>query len=153
MRQAARCAARVKPNAPAKREGHFLRLRSRKSPHWGLSPGPSVYKTDALPLSYRGHGIFCVLNPTICQGRPRAHPLPRASRVPWKTTKFLKARSLFAVFTCGRLLWPRASILCLSSFMFLFWFCVCPQCAVRSLACPRGIEPTTIRLRSACSIN
>ena len=25
-----------------------------KSPHWGLNPGPSVYKTDALPLSYRG---------------------------------------------------------------------------------------------------
>ena len=25
------------------------------SPHWGLNPGPSVYKTDALPLSYRGH--------------------------------------------------------------------------------------------------
>ena len=25
-----------------------------KSPHWGLSPGPSVYKTGALPLSYRG---------------------------------------------------------------------------------------------------
>ena len=24
------------------------------SPHWGLNPGPSVYKTDALPLSYRG---------------------------------------------------------------------------------------------------
>ena len=23
--------------------------------HWGLSPGPSVYKTDALPLSYRGY--------------------------------------------------------------------------------------------------
>ena len=22
--------------------------------HWGLSPGPSVYRTDALPLSYRG---------------------------------------------------------------------------------------------------
>ena len=22
--------------------------------HWGLNPGPSVYKTDALPLSYRG---------------------------------------------------------------------------------------------------
>ncbi len=22
-------------------------------PHWGLNPGPSVYKTDALPLSYR----------------------------------------------------------------------------------------------------
>ena len=26
----------------------------KKSPHWGLSPGPSVYRTDALPLSYRG---------------------------------------------------------------------------------------------------
>ena len=24
------------------------------SPRWGLNPGPSVYKTDALPLSYRG---------------------------------------------------------------------------------------------------
>ena len=27
------------------------------SPHWGLNPGPSVYKTDALPLSYRGSGF------------------------------------------------------------------------------------------------
>jgi len=27
------------------------------SPHWGLNPGPSVYKTDALPLSYRGNCI------------------------------------------------------------------------------------------------
>ena len=26
----------------------------QRSPHWGLNPGPSVYKTDALPLSYRG---------------------------------------------------------------------------------------------------
>ena len=25
-----------------------------ESPHWGLNPGPSVYRTDALPLSYRG---------------------------------------------------------------------------------------------------
>ena len=24
--------------------------------HWGLNPGPSVYRTDALPLSYRGSG-------------------------------------------------------------------------------------------------
>ena len=33
-----------------------LVMRSCKacSPHWGLNPGPSVYKTDALPLSYRG---------------------------------------------------------------------------------------------------
>ena len=29
-------------------------LMQTNSPHWGLNPGPSVYKTDALPLSYRG---------------------------------------------------------------------------------------------------
>ena len=38
----------------------------RKSLHWGLSPGPSVYKTDALPLSYRGlcrtGRLACVCN-------------------------------------------------------------------------------------------
>ena len=28
------------------------------STHWGLSPGPSVYRTDALPLSYKGHAII-----------------------------------------------------------------------------------------------
>ena len=28
------------------------------SPHWGLNPGPSVYRTDALPLSYKGHAII-----------------------------------------------------------------------------------------------
>ena len=26
----------------------------RISLHWGLNPGPSVYRTDALPLNYRG---------------------------------------------------------------------------------------------------
>ena len=37
---------------------HLPKTRSdcmaTNSPHWGLNPGPSVYKTDALPLSYRG---------------------------------------------------------------------------------------------------
>jgi hypothetical protein len=40
------------------------RKSPRKSPHWGLNPGPSVYKTDALPLSYRGltrASAFCWL--------------------------------------------------------------------------------------------
>ena len=32
---------------------HSLQTR-HYSPHWGLNPGPSVYRTDALPLSYRG---------------------------------------------------------------------------------------------------
>ena len=31
------------------------RAQRKPSLHWGLNPGPSVYKTDALPLSYRGH--------------------------------------------------------------------------------------------------
>ena len=41
--------------------GHLAHMRCCEfgtstimSPHWGLNPGPSVYKTDALPLSYRG---------------------------------------------------------------------------------------------------
>ena len=38
---------------------HFIHTcgHSFKSLHWGLNPGPSVYKTDALPLSYRGISI------------------------------------------------------------------------------------------------
>ena len=27
----------------------------KRSPRWGLNPGPSDYKSDALPLSYEGH--------------------------------------------------------------------------------------------------
>ena len=33
---------------------HGSKCPEKMSPHWGLNPGPSVYKTDALPLSYRG---------------------------------------------------------------------------------------------------
>ena len=33
---------------------HCPRGTKQRSLHWGLSPGPSVYRTDALPLSYRG---------------------------------------------------------------------------------------------------
>ena len=29
-------------------------LPQQNSPHWGLNPGPAVYRTDAPPLSYRG---------------------------------------------------------------------------------------------------
>ena len=29
----------------------------KTSPHWEFNPGPSVYKTDILPLSYRGLGF------------------------------------------------------------------------------------------------
>ena len=35
-------------------QGLNLYVNCIRSPHWGLNPGPSVYKTDALPLSYRG---------------------------------------------------------------------------------------------------
>ena len=34
--------------------GSLRRDMPHTSTHWGLNPGPSVYKTDALPLSYRG---------------------------------------------------------------------------------------------------
>ena len=33
---------------------HMISMRMAQSLHWGLNPGPSVYRTDALPLSYRG---------------------------------------------------------------------------------------------------
>ena len=38
--------------------------------HWGLSPGPSVYKTDALPLSYRGTWEPDAQHPLIGQNLP-----------------------------------------------------------------------------------
>ena len=31
-------------------------LNDSNSPRWGLNPGPSDYKSDALPLSYEGYG-------------------------------------------------------------------------------------------------
>ena len=34
--------------------GSLRRDMPHMSTRWGLNPGPSVYKTDALPLSYRG---------------------------------------------------------------------------------------------------
>ena len=46
------------------RRQHILR-QIAKSPHWGLNPGPSVYKTDALPLSYKGH-VPNGLPETVC---------------------------------------------------------------------------------------
>ena len=35
-------------------DGCVVQSPKSSSLHWGLSPGPSVYTTDALPLSYRG---------------------------------------------------------------------------------------------------
>ena len=39
----------------------------RISPHWGLNPGPSVYKTDALPLSYRGSAYLAYMDQLLGQ--------------------------------------------------------------------------------------
>ena len=36
---------------------HMISMRMAQSLHWGLNPGPSVYRTDALPLSYRGFDV------------------------------------------------------------------------------------------------
>ena len=52
------------------------------SPHWGLNPGPSVYKTDALPLSYRGFRFDDKLvRPTIYFG-PAEMPIARRTHSP-----------------------------------------------------------------------
>ena len=53
----------------------------RNSPHWGLNPGPSVYKTDALPLSYRGASFHCLVACCAFQG---SMPVPpeRRNRTP-----------------------------------------------------------------------
>ena len=59
------------------------------SAHWGLNPGPSVYKTDALPLSYRGVGFrrrggieaLHVFMPRELKSRPGTSPThPGCSR-------------------------------------------------------------------------
>ena len=44
--------------------------RCCNSPHWGLNPGPSVYKTDALPLSYRGTGPGTASGTTANKAKP-----------------------------------------------------------------------------------
>ena len=75
--RAARCAAVWKraQQTPKRRAGHARHLqhargqalaqqRAGHSLHWGLGPRPSVYKTDALPLSCRGtgthHSVDCM---------------------------------------------------------------------------------------------
>ena len=37
--------------------GRLILDPRRQSPHWGLNPGPSVYRTDDLPLSYKGPAL------------------------------------------------------------------------------------------------
>ena len=44
--------ANVDPTDKSQNHKHSL--------HWGLSPGPSVYRTDALPLSYRGLSVVTI---------------------------------------------------------------------------------------------
>ena len=39
---------------PLSNHHYYSFVHCPKSLHWGLNPGPSVYRTDALPLSYRG---------------------------------------------------------------------------------------------------
>ena len=48
-----RHASGTKATAEGPRELQLLPI----SPHWGLNPGPSVDKTDILPLSYRGSDL------------------------------------------------------------------------------------------------
>ena len=47
--------------------------RNPRSPRWGLNPGPSDYKSDALPLSYEGCWMVSKLD-TIDKSRKKAKP-------------------------------------------------------------------------------
>ena len=49
------------------------------SHHWGLNPGPSAYKADALPLSYSGR-----LKAKVCDVLSRHCPQHRINRKPMK---------------------------------------------------------------------
>ena len=51
------------------------------SPHWGLNPGPSVFRTDALPLSYRGIGTMSMgfNESTLRNDAAPAHRMPCAT--------------------------------------------------------------------------
>ena len=52
------------------------------SPHWGLNPGPSVYKTDALPLSYRG---ICLCGGIKCRWHISLEPFQKISQwIDWR---------------------------------------------------------------------
>ena len=64
-------------------------LQSTNSLHWGLSPGPSVHRSDALPLNYRGPHFITkfhireVVTPNLGVRCPPAFPRSfRSSRCP-----------------------------------------------------------------------
>ena len=48
------CKSKLHSSTPSQRYSLKNMEASKISPNWGWNPGPSVYKTDALPLSYRG---------------------------------------------------------------------------------------------------
>ena len=64
-----RCDLRWTPHAH--QEPNMALASALTSPHWGLNPGASVYKTDALPLSYRG-SCWILIRTSILQHAQRA---------------------------------------------------------------------------------
>ena len=82
-----------------------------ESPHWGLNPGPSVYRTDALPLSYRGSSSATAPAPRSCQAfvpsPPRSglrilwHLLAMCARPWWARTKNQVHFSICACHPCA----------------------------------------------------
>ena len=57
------------------------------SPHWGLNPGPSVYRTDALPLSYRGSGFVLAMISCLDLLGPSKHDCRTLARRRWALTR------------------------------------------------------------------
>jgi hypothetical protein len=81
-------AAGCRSARPWLKSGHGFRLGGggelcRPSPHWRLNPGPSIRKTDALPLSSPGTGSSCRGRPCGRQGRLR---VLGAAMDPWQWT-------------------------------------------------------------------
>ena len=59
---------------------------NQKSPHWGSNPGPLVYKTSALPLSYRGSHNCKHLQPkNFAKTRKNPYPYEKINGI--KATK------------------------------------------------------------------
>jgi hypothetical protein len=109
---------------------HISQLHFVISPHWGLNPGPSVCRTDALPLSYRGI-CFCAERKYVCAifvvpwiGDSLGLKQAVANARPQLRTSILGIWCWF----CMIVLWWRMCVLCCKRVQ-QFLICVWIKCA------------------------
>ena len=103
------------------------------SPHWGLNPGPSVYRTDALPLSYRGccGGGNCQSNCQLTALRLNQEPSWDSPYLINQCTLILEASAEPAISSLGE----RRLIFCWTKR-------TCQECLFEQGAWPRGMLRT-----------